>query len=88
MRVIDLRGLPCPEPFMTFVKKAYVMEPGEAKVIVDDPACFRLIVAYAPELDCEVVKTSTRDGVYEVVIRKVTGANGAGGETPGVAGSP
>jgi TusA-related sulfurtransferase len=73
MRVIDLRGLPCPEPLMAFVKSAYVMDPGEAKVLVVNPVCFSLIAAYAHKLDCEVIKTRVDGDIYEIVVRKADG---------------
>lgn len=70
MEVLDLRGLPCPKPFETFMKKAYIFEGGEMKVIVDNPICFQMIVQIAPYMGCEVLGTKKDEETYEIFVRK------------------
>ena len=73
MEVLDLRGLPCPKPFETFMKRAYVFDGDAMKVIVDNPYCFEMIVQFAPYLDCEVVNTKKDGNVFEVEVKKAKG---------------
>ena len=70
MEVLDLRGLPCPKPFETFMKKAYVFDGGEMRVIVDNPYCYEMIVQIAPYLGCEVLGTKKDGDIYEIFVRK------------------
>lgn len=77
MRVIDCRGLACPEPVIR--TRAALSEAGTStvQVLVDNEAARGNVARYARNNGCQVAEATREGGVYELTLTAAAGASAA-----------
>ena len=75
IKIVNAKGLACPQP-VVLAKKALESH-EQVRVIVDNDTALENIKRLGTKLDCDIKVEKKKDNIYEINLKRKTGATGA-----------